>query len=93
MRKISGAKVQFPILRSAEDFLGGEPPPDVRSAQECMRWAGPLFIIYPLWLRTVPALLKAALEQSPRPGFAVVSEDRRWPKKLLTGRTAHIAIS
>jgi putative NADPH-quinone reductase len=46
-----------------------------------------LLIIYPLWHGTMPALLKAFLEQIFRPGFA-----GRW-RKLFKGKSARIVVT
>ncbi|MGH6954386.1 MAG: NAD(P)H-dependent oxidoreductase, partial [Alphaproteobacteria bacterium] len=70
IRRIDVARLQFPILRTRTDFETGAPPADIRDAQESIRWAEHLLIVYPLWLGTMPALLKAFLEQAFRPGLA-----------------------
>jgi putative NADPH-quinone reductase len=50
-------------------------------------------IFFPLWLGTMPALVKAFLEQALRPGFALHMEGPgRW-HKLLTGRSARIVVT
>ena len=46
---IEVAKLAFPILRSAEEFYLGTTPEAVRSAQDAIRWANHLLIVYPLW--------------------------------------------
>jgi putative NADPH-quinone reductase len=37
----------------------------------CIRWAQHLVIVIPLWIGTMPALLKGFFEQTVRPGFAM----------------------
>jgi putative NADPH-quinone reductase len=66
----------------------------VRQAQEAIRWADHLVILYPLWLGTMPALLKAFLEQAFRPGFAIGrgGSGSSW-KKLLTGKSARVVVT
>ena len=51
-------------------------------------------IFYPLWLGSMPALLKAFLEQLFRLGFAVLKggSSTSW-KQLLKGKTAHIVVT
>src|SRR5262245_42841392 len=49
-------------------------------------------IIYPLWLGTMPALLKAFFEQTFRPGFAFKTGERGWGS-LLQGRSARIVVT
>lgn len=93
LRRIRVAQLDFPLLRDAEEFEKGEPPPSIREAQEAIRWAEHLFIIYPLWLGTMPALLKGFFEQVFRPGFALDMQPGHMPKKLLKGKSARIVIT
>jgi putative NADPH-quinone reductase len=51
-------------------------------------------IVYPLWHGTMPAILKAFLEQVFRPGFALdYAAGGRWPRKRLAGKSARIAVT
>jgi putative NADPH-quinone reductase len=88
------AQIQFPILRSQAEFYEGEVPESLKQAQQIIQAAEHLVIIYPLWLGSMPAYLKAFIEQVFRPGFAASkgSDGQMW-KKLLTGKTAHIVIT
>ncbi len=56
------AKLDFPLLRSKEDFEDGVPPEPIRQAQETISWSDHLVIFYPLWLGTMPALLLKSSE-------------------------------
>ena len=87
------ATLDFPTLRTKEDFEVGVPPHSIREAQAVIRWADHLVMVYPLWLGGMPALLKAFLEQVFRPGFAMAYEAGRMPKKLLTGKSARIVVT
>src|SRR5829696_6283969 len=69
IRDIEVAKLQFPVLRSRKEWEGEQPAEDIAKGQETIGWAEHLVIIYPVWLGTMPALLKAFLEQTFRPGF------------------------
>lgn len=91
---IEVARLDFPLLRTKQDFDAGEVPDSLRDAQAAIGRAEHLILIYPLWLGTMPALLKAFLEQVLRPGFATsrVSGGRSW-QRLLTGRSARIVIT
>lgn len=85
--------LDFPWLHSAAEFAG-RPKGVIGSQQEHFRWADHVVIIYPLWLGSMPALLKAYLEQIMRPGFAFAyGKGRGLPKKLLTGKSAHIVVT
>ena len=88
------ADLAFPVLRSQADYDKGEPVDCVRQCQDLMTWADHVVILYPLWLGSMPALLKALLEQVLRPGFAFSTlELGKWPVKFLSGKSARIVIT
>jgi len=93
VRRIEVARLDVPLLRTQVEFESGEAGPDIVRAQEDILWADHLVIVYPLWLGTMPAVLKAFLEQVLRPGFAFAAESSRWPRKLLIGRSARVVIT
>ena len=94
VRRIEVAGLAFPILRTKKEFESGTAPETIRQCQEAISWAEHLLIVYPLWLGSMPALLKAFLEQVFRPGFATAgaTSSGTW-KKLLTGRSARIVVT
>lgn len=92
VRLIEVATLDFPLLRRKEDFDSGTPPGAIRQAQETIAWAEHLVIVYPLWLGTMPALLKGFLEQVFRPQFAFEQSGRGW-RKRLTGKSARIVVT
>jgi putative NADPH-quinone reductase len=88
------ADLTFPLLRSQSDYEQGEPVEAVRQCQHLMDWATHVVIFYPLWLGSMPAMLKALLEQMLRPGFAFSTRKLgRWPVKFLSGKTARIVVT
>lgn len=94
VRVIIIAELDFPLLRSQADYDSGVTPEALRQAQEDIAWADHLVIFYPLWLGTMPALLKAFLEQLLRPGFAYrLPGEGKGFEKLLKGKSAHIVIT
>lgn len=92
LRSIAVARLDFPLLRTREEWDTGEPAPDIRQAQADIAWAEHLVLFYPLWLGSMPALLKAFLEQALRPGFAVGPFGSR-RQKLLRGRRARVVVT
>ena len=88
------ARLDFPLLRTAQDYEKGKPPPDIAAAQEAVSWANHIVLVYPLWLGALPALLKGFLEQVFRPGYAVswIERGHAWDK-LLTGRSARVVVT
>jgi putative NADPH-quinone reductase len=92
VRRIAVAGLDFPLLRTAAEFRDTPPTGAVRRCQDDVVWAQHLLIVYPLWLGTMPALLKAFFEQVLRPGFAFAMERRGW-RKNLRGRSARIVVT
>lgn len=88
------ADVSFPMLRTQEDYERGEPFQAIRDCQSMFDWATHVVIVYPLWLGSMPALLKGLLEQMLRPGFAFSTKQQgRWPVKLQSGKSARIVVT
>jgi putative NADPH-quinone reductase len=94
IRLLHVAKLDFPLLRSAEDWKSGTLPAAVREAQETITRSSHVVIVFPLWLGDMPALLKGFFEQVMRPGFAFsgVSSGKMW-KKGLKGRSARVVVT
>ena len=94
VKRIEVATLDFPLLRTKEEFEHGIPPDSIKQAQDTIKWADHLVIIYPLWLGSVPALLEAFFEQVFRPGFAFEHQKSGgMPKKLLAGKSARIVVT
>jgi putative NADPH-quinone reductase len=95
VRELDLARLDFPLLRSQQDWEHGALPPGLAQAQEDIRWAQHLVVFFPLWLGDMPALLKAFLEQVMRPGFAFAYGENRasFAKKALTGRSARVVVT
>ncbi|MBX3346638.1 MAG: NAD(P)H-dependent oxidoreductase [Nitrospira sp.] len=94
VRRIEVARLEFPLLRTKEEFEHGVPSDSIKQAQDAIRWADHLVIVYPLWLGSMPALLKAFFEQVFRPGVAFEYQARgQMAKKLLTGKSARIVVT
>jgi putative NADPH-quinone reductase len=91
--RIDIATLDFPWLRTQADFEHGALPDTLKPAQAAILAADHLVIIFPLWLGTMPALLKAFLEQVMRPGVAFAYQPNGFPRKLLAGRSARIVVT
>lgn len=88
------ARLDFPLLRTKEDFEDGPVPAVILVAQQAIGRADHLVLFYPLWLGDMPALLKGFLEQAFRPGFAVGRADRgNRSGGLLKGKSARIVVT
>jgi putative NADPH-quinone reductase len=87
------AGLDIPFLRDPADFAVAPPPP-IAEAQRQVAGAGHLVVVYPLWLGTMPALMKAFFEQLARAEFALAPGGTLgWPKKMLKGRSARVVVT
>ena len=94
VKSIQIAKLSFPLIRSQKEFESDDVPADIRESQQAIRWADHILILYPLWLGTMPALLKGFFEQVFRPGFAMdMNSPKKLPKGLLKGKSARIVVT
>lgn len=92
--ELSVAELEFSILRSRREWEGGSIAPDIVRAQNLIRTANHIVIVFPLWLGSLPALLKAFLEQTFRPGFATGKSDQGTGfSNELAGRSARIIVT
>ncbi len=86
------AGLSFDILR--DPALMSEPPSDVIiHAETTIRDAEHLMIIYPLWLGTMPALVKAFFEQMACGAFLLNNAAKGWPVGNLKGRSARLVVT
>lgn len=91
---IEVTKLDFPFLRTKEEFETGTPPACIRDAQVAIQRADHLLILYPLWLGTMPAIMNAFCEQVFRPDFTLTpGEDGQMPRQRLTGKSARIVVT
>ncbi|MCG6191286.1 NAD(P)H-dependent oxidoreductase [Maribellus maritimus] len=65
--------------------------PDLLDAQEKLKWANHLVLVYPVWWCSVPAITKGFLDRVLLPGFAFKRrENSLFSDKYLTEKTARI---
>jgi putative NADPH-quinone reductase len=93
VKTLSVATMDFPQLRTKQDWDTGRPPIVIVEAQETIRWAEHFVIIFPLWIGAMPALLKGFFEQTLRPGFAMALTPNGGWTKLLAGRSARVIVT
>lgn len=93
VRRIDIAALDVPFLGSQQEFEKGPVPPALRPAAEDLRWATHVVLVFPLWLGTVPAKVKAFLEQVMRPGIAFRYREKGLPEKLLEGKSARMVVT
>ncbi len=93
VRRIEVARLEFPLLRTQQEFETGALPPALAQPRDDMRWAEHWVFLFPLWHGTMPALFKGFLEHIFRPGFAMEYQKEGFPKRLLAGRSARIVVT
>ncbi|MCP8938274.1 NAD(P)H-dependent oxidoreductase [Alsobacter sp. SYSU M60028] len=87
------ATLDVPFLRTQEAFEHAGPPPSLADAAGALARAQHIVLVFPLWLGTMPALVKAFLEQTFRPGVAFAYREKGFPEKKLAGRSARIVVT
>jgi len=93
---IDVAALDFPLLRTMEEFERRPLPVMLEAAVEAIRHAEHIVLVFPLWLGTMPALLKAFLEQVMRPGVAFAYSEAGgggFARTLLKGRSARVIVT
>ena len=87
-------ELKFDPLMAPTPAQQTELEPDLKAAQEAIKWADHLVFVYPIWWGTIPALLKGFIERTFLPGFAVnFREHSIWWDKLLTGKSARLIVT
>ncbi|GEO15463.1 NAD(P)H-dependent oxidoreductase [Microvirga aerophila] len=94
VRFIKVSELDFPLLRSKDDWESTAAPPAIAAAQQALAWAQHVVIVYPLWLGGMPALLKGFMEQAFRPAFITggAGAGTSW-KTALKGRSSRIVVA
>jgi len=96
VRCIDVAMLDFPLLRTMEEFEEWPLPVTLEGAADAIRRAEHIVFVFPLWLGTMPALLKAFLEQVMRPGVAFAypgTGGGSLARTLLKGRSARVVVT
>ncbi|AZO54682.1 MULTISPECIES: NAD(P)H-dependent oxidoreductase [unclassified Mesorhizobium] len=95
VRRVDLAAIDFPMLRTMQEFEHGSIPDELKDAAQAIVWAEHIVFVFPLWLGTMPAMLKAFLEQVMRPGTAFAYPDKGggFTKTLLRGRSARVVVT
>jgi putative NADPH-quinone reductase len=92
VRLIDIGKLDVPTLRSREEWRSGEGPAFAAQAREIIGWCEHLVLIYPLWMGTLPAHLKAFIEHVFTEDFAFLITEHGWESRLK-GRSARVVVT
>jgi putative NADPH-quinone reductase len=93
LRTIRVGALDFPWLRTKQEFERAALPAALEEPQATLAWADHLVIVYPLWLGDLPAVLKAFLEQALRPGFAFPLGAGEASRRALRGKSARVIVT
>ncbi|MGF1463957.1 MAG: NAD(P)H-dependent oxidoreductase [Maricaulaceae bacterium] len=94
VHRLALSRLDIPLIRTKDEFESAPPQDsDIARAQAQLAQAQHWVFVYPLWLGTMPALLKAFLEQVTRGGFALTVNPEGVPKPGLKGHTARVVIT
>lgn len=91
--RVDVATLDFPLLRSQAAFETAPMPEGLRGARDALIAADHVVMLFPLWLGTLPALMKGFLEQLLRPGLAFLPGEDVEAQALLTGRSARLVVT
>lgn len=91
---VDAAAEDVPFVRSQRQYDEGEVPDAAHRLQEAISASEHFVIIFPMWIGSLPALTKALIEQTFRPGFAFgTSDPKSLPKRLMAGKSARIIMT
>lgn len=95
IRRVDLAACDFPLLASQDAYVRAPIPPGLAQAVEDLLWAEHVVLVFPLWMGTMPALVKAFFEQVLRPGGAFLAprEGKGEAESLLAGRTCRLVVT
>ena len=82
------------LMRDPADFMS-LPVAAILSAQEAVKACNHLVVVYPIWLGTMPAVVKAFFEQLCRGNFAITPTGmKEWPQQMLKkGKSARVIVT
>jgi putative NADPH-quinone reductase len=92
VRTIFVGWLDFPLIRSAAQFLDRALRPQFTAAQESVRWAQHLVIAHPRWHGAAPARLVGLFEQVFCRGLALPQRAGGFSHGLLAGRSASVIV-
>jgi len=94
VRSVALADLSFPLVHTKAEFDCIATCASVTSLQADILWCDHIVIVYPLWLGSMPALLKGLFEQIFRPSFAFAQTTYRdRPKGILRGKSARVIVT
>ncbi|HKX36899.1 MAG TPA: NAD(P)H-dependent oxidoreductase [Rhizorhapis sp.] len=93
VRQINVGGIEFPWLQNAKDFTTEAADKTIIESQDAFLLADHVVFIYPLWLGSAPALLKAYMERVACGEFLLGKRDSGFPHGRLKGRSARVIVT
>ncbi|MEP4032579.1 NAD(P)H-dependent oxidoreductase [Roseibium polysiphoniae] len=91
---IEVSRLEFPLLRSPEHFENALSPESLIPARDAILSADHMVVVFPLWLGSMPALLKGFLEQVLHKDTAFEpTGPGEFPKGRLKGKSARVIVT
>jgi len=92
--RIEIGKLALTFLSNAEAFAC-DPGPDIVAERQKMAEADHVVMIYPLWMGTMPAALKAFIELAACGGFFLDTggDSSAWPAQKMKGKSARLIVT
>lgn len=84
--------IDFPLVRSMKDYKSGAVTEGMARAQDAVKHAQHLVLVFPIWFGSPPALLKGFFEQLLRHGFSWSSPQAAL-SSLLTGKSVRLIVT
>jgi putative NADPH-quinone reductase len=93
VRRVDLGKMDIALLRNPAEFVSA-PADAIIAAQKAIKASDHMVVIYPLWLGTMPAVVKAFFEQLSRNNFAIEADAKGgWPRQQLKGKSARVIVT
>ena len=93
VRRVDLGKMDIALFRNPAEFVSA-PADAIIAAQKAIKASDHLVVIYPLWLGTMPAVVKAFFEQLSRNNFAIEADAKGgWPRQQLKGKSARVIVT
>ncbi|HII72498.1 TPA: NAD(P)H-dependent oxidoreductase [Candidatus Woesearchaeota archaeon] len=94
IRRINIGDLKFnPVLKEGYDKIQ-KLEPDLKKAQDDIRWADHLVFVFPSWWASMPAVLKGFIDRVFLPGFAFnFRPGKLLPAQHLKGKTGRLLIT
>ncbi len=92
--RIEIGKLPLTFLSNAEAFAS-DPAPEIITERQKMAEADHVVMIYPLWMGTMPAALKAFIELAACGGFFLDTggDSSAWPAQKMKGKSARLIVT